>query len=187
MQASVDVEWGELSEGVILVSPTCSRAFVDPVDDGSSFQAAWHAPLVNDVTCKVTFEAISQEGPFATAKMYFTVVDGQPPGEVYGCVYLEHTGGHCLLDTGAFSADCGPVRAGARAQIYVDIDWGDYAAGSIAVSDGCDGSFTITLSNDSNQHLEWVAPPAPTTCAVQVEAITAGGERHVFELSVPVH
>jgi hypothetical protein len=188
MQASVDVEWGELSEGVIVMSPTCSSTFVEPVDDGSAYQEAWRAPLSSNMACEVTFEASSLEGPFATAKMYYSVVDGQPPGEVYGAVNLEHTSGHCALLTGDFSEDCEPVRAGEIALVYVDIDWGNDEVGSIAVGDNCGGAFTTTFSNDvGSQTLEWKVPSAPTSCTLALEAITAGGERHLFELNVPIH
>jgi hypothetical protein len=188
MQASVDVEWGELTAGPIVVSPSCSSTYVDPVDDGSAYQEAWHAPLLSNMACEVTLDAVTDEGPFATAKMYYSVVDGQPPGEVYGTINLEHTGGYCHLLTGDFSADCEqPVRAGEITFVYVDTDWGKYEAGTITVSDDCGGTFTLTLDNDAgSQALEWKVPSEPTTCTLALEAFTAGGESHVFELNVPV-
>ena len=187
MQASVDIEWGARSEGVIVVSPSCSGPFVDPVDDGSAYQDAWHAPLVNDMACEVTIEAFSLEGPFATAKMYYSVVDGQPPGEVYSAVNLDHTSGFCALLTGDVSEDCSPVRAGEIALVYVDMDWGNHEPGSIAVGDDCGGTFTTTLSNGAGSlALEWKVPATPTTCTLALKAITTAGERHVFELNVPV-
>jgi hypothetical protein len=186
MQASVDIDWGGLTEGVIQVVPSCSGVYVDPVDDGSAYQLAWHAPFLNYMECEVRLEASSHEGPFATSRMYFSVVDGQPPGEVYGYIYLEHTNAVCRLLTGDFSHDCEPVRAGELTIVYAEIFWGNHAAGSIAVRDTCGGTFWTTESSDIGQALEWKVPSTPTTCTLQVEAITAGGDRRVFELNVPV-
>jgi hypothetical protein len=186
MQASVDIDWGGLPEGMILVVPSCSGVYVDPVDDGSAFQLAWHAPFLNTMACEVRLEANSQESPFATSRMYFSVVDGQPPGEVYGYIYLEHSNTVCRLLIGDFSQDCEPFRPGELTIVYAEIAWGNHAAGSIAVRDTCGGTFWTTDSSDIGQDLEWKVPSTPTTCTLQVEAVTAGGEHHVFELNVPV-
>jgi hypothetical protein len=187
VQASASIDWGNLTQGSIAVSPTCSGQFVDPVDDGSSFQTAWEAPLIDTTGCEVTFEAISNEGPFTVAKMSFSIVDGQPPGEVYAYVFLEHTASRCFLNPGAFSTECAAIAAGERALVYVEIDWGNDAPGSITVDDTCDGSFATTFSSETTQQLDWTVPSDAATCTLQVEAITAGGERRTFEMLVPVN
>ncbi len=187
MQASVDVDWGKLSEGVVVVATTCSGAYVDPVDDGSAHQAAWHAPFLNNMACEVRIDVSSLEGPFATSIMHFSVVDGQPPGEVYGYIYLEHTSAVCRLLIGDFSQDCEPVRPGELTLVYAEVAWGKHAAGSIAVRDTCGGTFWTTDSSDISRDLEWKVPSAPTSCTLELEAITAAGERHVFALNVPVN
>jgi hypothetical protein len=187
MQASIDIDWGNLTEIQKGVSSSCGGEWAEPVDDGSSFQAAWLAPLLNTTGCWVTFEATSQEGPMTIATLYYSVVDGQPKGEVYAYVYFEHSGGQCYVNPGAFSSDCAPAAAGARTLVYVEIDWGNYGAGNITVGDTCNGSFTNTFSSATNKAFDWVVPPVPTTCTVQVEAVTASGERNVFEMNIPVN
>jgi hypothetical protein len=188
MQASVDIEWGNLTPGPIALTPSCSGRYVDPVDDGSAHQEAWHAPLLSNMACELTLETSTAQGPFASAKMYYAVVGGQPPGEVYGAINLEHTSGLCHLLTGDFSEDCDqPVRAGEIALVYVDTDWGKYEPGSVTVRDDCGGTFTITHDNDAgSQSLEWKVPAEPTTCTLELEVNAAGSERRVFELIVPV-
>jgi hypothetical protein len=187
VQSSVVIDWGTLSQGTISVAPTCSRQFVDPVDDGSSFQSAWYAPLIDTPSCEVTFEAVSDEGPFTVARMSYSIVDGQPPGEVYAYVYLEHTDGQCFLDPGAFATECGAIEGGAKALVYVEIDWGKDAPGSITVGDTCNGSFATTFSSETSEQLDWSVPADATTCTVQVEATTDGGELRTFEMLVSVN
>jgi hypothetical protein len=187
MQASLQIDWGNQTQSQISVSPTCGGEFVDPVDDGSTFASAWLAPLIDDDDCSVMFEAISQDGAITTAKMNFSVVDGQPPGEVYAYLYLEHTGGQCYLYPGAFATDCAPVTAGERALFYVEIDWGNYEAGSITVSDTCDGNLATTFSSSTNKQFDWDVSAVAAACTVQVEAITADGALHTFEMNVPVN
>jgi hypothetical protein len=188
MQASVDIEWDELTPGPVVINPSCSSKYVDPVDDGSANQVAWHASLFSNMACELTLETSTAEGPFTTVKMYYSVVNGLPSGEVYGAIVLEHTSGQCRLLIGELAADCEqPVRAGEITFVYVDIDWGKYEPGSVIVRDDCGGTFTITLDNDAgSQALEWKVPSEPTTCTLALEATTAGGEGHVFELNVPV-
>jgi hypothetical protein len=187
VQASIDIDWGNLSVSQMGVSSSCGGEWAEPVNDGSSFQAAWLAPLIDTADCWVTFEATSQEGPATIAKLYYSVVEGQPRGEVYAYVYFEHSGGQCYLNPGAFSSDCAPASAGERTLVYVEIDWGKYEAGSITVGDTCSGSFTNTFSSSTNKAFDWVAPPVPATCTVKVEAVTASGERNVFEMNIPVN
>ena len=188
MQASVDIEWGELTPGPVVINPICSSKYVDPVDDGSAYQMAWHSWLLNNPACELTLETSTAEGPFTTVKMYYSIENGQPPGEVYGAIHLEHTGGQCRLLTGAFSADCEQsVRAGEITFVYVDTGWGKYEVGSVTVRDDCGGMFTLTHDNNAgSQSLEWKVPSEPTTCTLTLEAITAGSESRVFELNVPV-
>ncbi len=186
IQASIDIDWGNLTEIQKGVSSSCGGESVEPVNDGSSFQAAWRAPLIDTKDCWVAFEAMTEEGPATIATLYYSVVDGQPRGEVYAYVYFEHSGGQCYLNPGAVSSDCAPATAGERTLVYVEIDWGNHEAGSITVDDTCNGSFTNTFSSSTNKSFDWVVPPAPTTCTVQVEAITASGERNVFEMNIPI-
>ena len=186
MQASVDIDWDGLSEGWVGVTPSCSGPYVDPVDDGSAHQVAWHAPFLNNMACEVLIDISSLEGPFATSIMRFSVVDGQPPGEVYGYIYLEHANDVCRLLIGDFSEDCSPVRPGELTLVYAEVAWGKHAAGTIDVRDTCGGTITVTENSDIGRALEWKVPSSPTSCTLELEAITAAGERHVFALHVPV-
>jgi hypothetical protein len=188
MQASIDIDWGDLSESQYGVSSSCGGNWVEPaVGASSTFQAALQAPLIDTEDCWVMFEAISLEGPKTIATLHFSVVDGQPRGEVYAYVYFEHSDGQCYLNPGAFSSECAPASAGEKTLVYVEIDWGNYQAGPITVSDNCNGTFTNTFSSSTNQAFDWLLPPVPTTCTVQVEAVTASGERDVFEMNIPVN
>jgi hypothetical protein len=187
IQASVDIDWGDLTESQYGVSSSCGGEWAEPVDDGSTFQAAWLAPLIDDPGCWVTFEAMSLEGPTTIATLRYSVVEGQPRGEVYAYVYFEHSGGQCFVNRGAFSSICAPAAAGETTLVYVEVDWGNYQAGPITVTDTCNGTFTNTFSSTTNKEFDWVLPAAPTTCTVQVEAVTADGERDVFEMNIPVN
>jgi hypothetical protein len=187
IQASVDIDWGNLSAIQYGVSSACGGESAEPVNDGSTFQAAWLAPLIDNPGCWVTFEAITLEGPMTIATLYYSVVDGQPRGEVYAYVYFEHAGGQCYLNPGAFSSDCAPAAAGEKTLVYVEVDWGNYRAGPITVSDTCNGSLTNTFSSETNKEFDWVLPPVATPCTVQVEAVTADGELNVFEMNIPIN
>lgn len=187
VHVSLNIDWGTLTPGVMSVSPTCSGQFVDPVNDGSSYQAAWEAPHINATGCEVTLEAISNEGPFTVATMSYAIVGGQPPGEVYAYGFIEHSGGRCMLDPGELSTGCPAASGGERALVYVEVDWGNHDAGSIVVRDTCNGGFATRFSSATNRELDWLVPADASTCTVQIEATTATGELRIFEMLVPVN
>jgi hypothetical protein len=181
--AEVQVDWGDLLADQVSVSSLCGDGVPPP--NGDPFTFAKLAPLI-DTDCTPTFEAIASDGTSATAAMSFSVVDGQPPGEVYAYLYLEHADGECRLRPGAFSTECTPVAAGANALVFVEVAWGNYEAGSITVDDDCNGSFSVTFMSMTSQELDWDVPSKGNACTVQAEAVTADGKRHTFELNVPM-